>query len=189
MEMNMAFRKLFQGERVELVPLTAEDRDLMANWSADSEYYRNLDDDPVRPMNAAHYEDWIGGATKQHAEYQGFAIVAKPEGTRIGFIALFDIKYPNASAMFAVGIGDPAYRGKGYGREALGLMLDYAFDELGMYRVGLRVMAYNTNAIKAYESIGFVREGSQRGASWREGQRYDIHFYGILRDEWIAKRG
>ena len=73
----MAFRKLFQGERVDLVPLTAEDRDLMAKWSADSEYFRNLDDDPVRPMNAAHYEDWIGGATKQHAEYQGFAIVAK----------------------------------------------------------------------------------------------------------------
>ena len=184
----MAFRKLFQGERVELVPSLPDDRELMAKWSADSDYYRNLDDDPIRPMNAGYFEEWIGHPTKQHGEHQTFMIVAKPENARIGFLGVFDIKYPNASAMFAIGIGDPAYRGKGYGREALGLMLDYAFDELGMYRVGLRVMAYNTHAIKAYESIGFVREGAQRGASWREGQRYDIHFYGILRDEWIAKR-
>lgn len=185
----MTFRKLFQSERVALVPMAAEDRDLMAHWSADSAYFRNLDDDPVRPMNAAYYEEWIAGPTKQQSEHQGFTIITRPEGTRIGFLALFDIKYPNGSAMFAIGIGDPAYRGKGYGREALGLMLDYAFDELGLYRVGLRVMAYNTHAIKAYEAIGFVREGTQRGAVWREGQRYDIHFYGILRDEWSAKRG
>ena len=68
-------------------------------------------------------------------------------------------------------------------------MLDYAFDELGMYRVGLRVMAYNTAAIKTYEKVGFMREGTQRGAVWREGGRYDVHFYGILRDEWLTKRG
>lgn len=185
----MAFRRLFQSDRVELAPMRPEDRDLMAAWSADSDYFRNLDDDPIRPMNAAFYEPWIGQPTKQHDESQSFMIVARPGGERIGFVALFDIKYPNASAMFALGIGDPDFRGRGYGGEALRLMLDYAFDELNMYRVGLRVMAYNEAAIKVYEKIGFTREGTQRGAVWREGLRYDIYFYGILRDEWLAKRG
>ena len=143
----MAFRRLFHTDRIELVPQTPEDRELLSKWSFDSEYYRNLDDDPVRPMPASFYEQWIGQPPKQGGEFQGFMVATKPDGLRIGFLTLFDIKYPNASAMFALGIGEPEYRGKGYGTEALGLMLDYAFDELGMYRVGLRVMAYNTAAI------------------------------------------
>lgn len=184
----MNFRPLFKSARVELVPQTVEDRELYARWSADSQYSRNLDDDPIRPMNAGFYEGWVGQPTKQEGGYQGFTIVAQPENTRIGFVSIFDIKYPSASAMFAIGIGEPEYRGKGYGSEALGLMLDYVFDELGLYRMSLRVISYNAAAIAAYEKIGFVREGTQRGAVWREGQRYDIHFYGILRDEWLAKR-
>ena len=185
----MAFRRLFHTDRIELVPQTPEDRELLSKWSFDSEYYRNLDDDPVRPMPASFYEQWIGQPPKQGGEFQGFMVATKPDGLRIGFLTLFDIKYPNASAMFALGIGEPEYRGKGYGTEALGLMLDYAFDEIGMYRVGLRVMAYNTPAITTYEKVGLMREGTQRGAVWREGGRYDVHFYGILRDEWLTKRG
>lgn len=185
----MTFRRLFESDRVRLVAPVPDDRALVAKWTSDSEYYRNLDDDPVRPMNPEHFEQWVGTATKQHDESQSFMIVAKPDDVRIGFVAVFDIKYPNASAMFAVGIGEPSYRGKGYGSEALRLMLDYVFDELGMYRIGLRVMAYNSAAIHTYENLGFVREGTQRGAVWREGQRYDIHFYGMLREEWVARRG
>ncbi len=185
----MGFRRLFQSDRLQLVAQLPEDRELIASWSHDSDYSRNLDDDPIRPMPAAFYEPWVGTTPQQNGESHSFMIATRPEGVRIGFISLFDIKYPNAGAMFAIAIGDPAYRGKGYGSEALGMILDYGFDELGLYRVSLRVMAYNTAAIHTYEKIGFVREGTQRGAVWREGARYDIHHYGILRDEWIAKRG
>lgn len=183
------FRQLFQSERLELVPQTPEDRALFAQWSHDSDYYRNLDDDPIRPLSAESFDSWVGRAPQQNGDAQAFMIATRPAGVRIGFITLFDIKYPNAAPMMAIGIGDAAYRGQGYGGEAIGLLLDYAFDELGVYRVGLTVMAYNAPAIRTYERVGFVHEGTRRGAVWREGARHDLHFYGILRDEWLAKRG
>lgn len=184
----MQHRSLFKSDRLELVPQTPDDRAHFARWSHDIDYMRNLDDDPIRPFPVAFYEEWVGTTPKQNGEWQAFMMATRPEGVKIGFINLFDIKYPNASAMFAIGIGEADYRGKGYGSEALRLLLDYAFDELGLYRVSLRVLSYNTAAIRTYEKIGFIREGTQRGAGWRSGERYDIHFYGILRDEWVAKR-
>ena len=84
-------------------------------------------------------------------------------------MVLFNIKWRNQTAEMAIGIGDPALRGQGYGREALDLLLGYAFHELGLYRVGLTVLDYNTAAIRAYERVGFVREGVQREAVWRAG--------------------
>lgn len=185
----MTFRSLFKSERLELVPQTPDDRTLFAQWSTDSDFMRNLDDDPIRPVTPAFFDEWVGTTPKQHADSQAFMIATRPEGKRIGFINLFDIRYPNGTAIFAIGIGEADYRGKGYGGEALGLLLDYAFDELGLYRIGLRVLGYNTAAIRAYEKVGFALEGTMRGAVLREGRRYDVYSYGILRDEWLAKRG
>ncbi len=184
----MTFRPLFKSARIALVAQVPEDRELFAAWSHNSDYLRNLDDDPIRPINPASIEGWVGQPVQQGGESQSFMIVTLPENKRIGFVALFDIKYPNAAAMFAIGIGDPEYRGKGYGPEAIGLLLDYAFDELGLHRVGLRVMSYNTAGIRAYEKVGFRLEGTIRQAVWREGKRWDILNYGFLRDEWLAKR-
>jgi RimJ/RimL family protein N-acetyltransferase len=180
----MAFRRLFESERVALVPQTPADRELFARWSYDSDYLRNLDDDPIRPVNADFFESWVGRPAQQHTDFHAFMIATRPAGERIGFISLFDLHYPNASPTLALGIGEASYRGKGYGSEAIGLLLDFAFDELGVYRVSLRVMAYNTPAIRTYEKLGFVREGTQRGVVYREGARHDLHLYGILRDEW-----
>lgn len=97
------------------------------------------------------------------------------------------IKWASQTADLAIAIGRPEYRGKGYGRDALTLTLNYAFNELNLFRVGLSVLAYNAAAIKAYERVGFVREGVRRQLVAREGQRYDMLLYGILRDEWAAQ--
>jgi RimJ/RimL family protein N-acetyltransferase len=65
--------------------------------------------------------------------------------------------------------------------------LRYAFDELNLYRVGLDVIESNRRAIRAYEKVGFQREGAVRGAVLREGQRTNLVLMGILRDEWQAR--
>ncbi|MBK8027449.1 MAG: GNAT family N-acetyltransferase [Chloroflexi bacterium] len=104
----------------------------------------------------------------------------------IGFVVLFNLKWRNQTAELAIGIGDRDYRGHGYGSDALRLILNYAFSELALRRVSLTVMDYNTAAIKAYERVGFQREGAHRQAVVREGRAYDLLLYGILRDEWSA---
>jgi len=84
----------------------------------------------------------------------------------------------------AIGIGDHANWGQGYGREAIKLMLGFAFNELNLYRVQLSVFSYNQRALALYEKLGFQREGTFREFLHRDGQRYDMFLYGLLRREW-----
>ncbi len=103
----------------------------------------------------------------------------------IGFVALHSIEWNNGSGILAVGIGETRYRGKGYGTDALRLLLRYAFHELNLFRLGLDVIATNTRAIHAYEKLGFQHEGRMRDAVLRDGRRTDRIVMGILRDEWV----
>jgi hypothetical protein len=83
-----------------------------------------------------------------------------------------------------MGLGGPENRGQGYGLEALALMLNYAFYELNLHRVSLNVIGDNLRAIRAYKKAGFKEEGHIRQAVQRDGQRHDLIWMGILRDEW-----
>ncbi|GAB4523095.1 MAG: GNAT family protein [Anaerolineae bacterium] len=175
------FPPLFTGKLLRLAPPVAEDQEIFAAWTRDDAYLRMLDDDPVKTRTAADYNHFGGGS---EADNYYFHLVTLADETLIGFVVLFNIKWSNQSAEMAIGIGAADYRGKGYGQDALRLILNYAFSELNLYRVGLSVMDYNTAAIKAYERAGFQKEGVRRGAVQRHHQRYDLVLYGILREEW-----
>lgn len=102
----------------------------------------------------------------------------------IGFAALFALEWGNRTGKLAVGIGDPRHRRRGYGEESLTLLLNYAFRELNLDRVGLDVIEYNTPALRLYERLGFQHEGRSREAIWRDGAHYDLMHMGLLAREW-----
>lgn len=179
------FSSIFNGDMLRLAPPQPEDQAQFAEWSQDADYMRMLDDDPVRPQSAENYA-YFSAPPRDNDYY--FHLRTLDGDNLIGFVALFAIKWRNQSAMTAVGIGDSYYRGIGYGRDALQLILRYGFAELGLHRISLTVLAYNTAAIKAYEHVGFVHEGTQRQAVYREGQRHDLLMYAILREEWLQTR-
>ena len=174
---------IFSGALVRLAAPQPEDGEAFARWSQDDEYMRLLDDDPVRPLSLANFVDF---ATPNPSDYY-FHLRTLADDKLIGFVVLFSIKWSNQTAQMAIGIGAREYRGKGYGSDALRLILSYAFSELNLYRIELTVIAYNVGAIRAYERAGFVREGVKRQAIQRDGQRFDLISYGILRDEWLAR--
>ena len=84
----------------------------------------------------------------------------------------------------SIAIGEAKQWGKGYGYEAMQLVLRFAFDELNLHRVQLTVFCYNKRAIALYEKLGFQREGIHREHLQRDGRRYDMYLYGLLRSEW-----
>jgi hypothetical protein len=84
-------------------------------------------------------------------------------------------------------IGDPNERGKGYGKEALKLMLDYCFINLHMERVSLDYFEGNKVASALYESMGFKHEGLARNACKKDGKYYDLNLMSILRSEYYGK--
>ncbi len=83
--------------------------------------------------------------------------------------------------------GDKDYWGKGYGREAISLLLQYAFQYHNLHKVWLRVNANNVRAMGAYRACGFVEEGRQRSHVWNDGHYVDLVLMGVLRDEWISR--
>jgi len=83
----------------------------------------------------------------------------------IGTARLHNLDRQNRRARYAIGIFDPACWGQGYGTEATRLVLRYAFEELKLHRVDLRVLEFNHRAIACYEKCGFVREGIEREGS------------------------
>ncbi len=181
-------RPLFQGERIRLTALNAEtDAQIWAGWSRDSVYGRLLDTDPPRPWTSGRVKSEIEKAEIKNDAYL-FAIRTLTEDKLIGFIQLDGIQWPHGNSFVAIGIGERDFWGKGYGTDAMREILRFAFDELNLYRVSLDVFEYNQRAVQSYKKAGFVEEGRMRKFIHRDGQRWDMIFMGIIREEWEAIR-
>ena len=174
---------LFVGKLVRLVAPTEEDALLLARWSEDAEYLRALDSDYARPVSAQEVARKLD-PEQRDSNWLEFHLRTLEDDRLIGFVALHTIEWNNGAAMLSIGIGEPAYQGKGYGSDALQLILQYAFSELNLHRVGLDVISNNTHAIRTYEKAGFRHEGSVRDAVLRDGHRHNRLLMGILRNEW-----
>ena len=115
-----------------------------------------------------------------------FAIHVRGEAEPIGVISLMNISEANESAELSVIVGHPDDRHQGYGTEAIDLLLRYAFETLGLNRIGLSVFEFNEEAVSAYEKLGFVAEGRFRRAIKRGDGFHDAILMSILRNEWEA---
>ncbi len=100
----------------------------------------------------------------------------------IGLISLWDRTIPHKGAELSVWIG-AAHRNGGNGTEALRLALRYAFRDLGLHKVYLRVLEYNARAIRAYEKCGFRIEGRLRQEMQVEGRWHDLVYMGVFAGE------
>ena len=80
------------------------------------------------------------------------------------------------------------YRRRGFGREALELLLGFAFDELGFYRAEAEIYAFNEASIALHRSLGFIEEGRRREAAFTAGRRHDILLFGLLARDFSARR-
>ncbi len=175
---------LFTGQLVRLAPMDAETgAEWFARWDRDTEHMRLLDTDPHRLMTAKQIKAAIEKEETESQEIQ-FAIRTLVEDRLIGFVALGGIIWPHGDSFVGIGIGDRTYWGKGYGTDAMRVLLRYAFTELNLHRLSLNVFSYNRRAIRSYEKVGFVVEGRQRQPLRRDGQYHDLIFMGVLRDEW-----
>jgi ribosomal-protein-alanine N-acetyltransferase len=105
------------------------------------------------------------------------------EGRMIGQARL-TISENDNRARYAVGLFDPTVWGKGLGTEITQIILHYAFSELKLHRVDLRVLEYNKRAIKCYEKCGFIQEGVEREGALIEGEYETDIFMSILDREY-----
>ena len=183
-------KDLFHGE---LVSLTGESPDQLAAlemiWQRDTEFHRLADDTPAamwsEKKNRELLEKKIG---KEEHDYFFFSIRTRDTERLIG-VTMLRVDWVNADAIAGIAIGEREYWGRGFGTDAMRLLLQYAFLELNLRRVTLSLTADNLRARKSYEKVGFVTEGISRSDILRDGQRFDSVFMGILYEEWRALMG
>jgi RimJ/RimL family protein N-acetyltransferase len=174
---------ILYGLQVRLTPLNGADAAILARWQQDTDYLRLLDAHPAFPKNEAQVSEWLRDGQRGQDNFL-FGIRTLAGDELVGFLELGEVMWNHRTSWLAVGIGEAAQRGRGYGQEAMSLALDFAFNELNLHRVQLTVFSYNTPAISLYEKLGFQREGVFREFMQRDGQRHDMLLYGILRHEW-----
>lgn len=110
------------------------------------------------------------------------------DGDPVGHVRLHNLETSDQRASLAIGLFAKAHLGRGIGRAAVRLTLDHAFGKMGLHRVDLRVLSYNTRAIRCYASCGFVHEGIEREAAYVDGEWHDDWIMGILAHEHTARK-
>lgn len=183
-------KDLFRGE---LVRLTMEEPELRAKlevtWQRDTEFHRLADADPAELNSEKKIRGWGEKFAEDgfKPERYPFSIRALADDKLIGFVGLW-VNLIHSEAWVGIGIGERDYWGKGYGTDAMKLVVQYVFEELSLQRVSLGLHEYNARALKSYEKVGFRLEGRTRQDVLREGRYTDTLWMGVLRDEWLQKQ-
>ena len=169
-----------EGKKVYLRPFEKTDLPLIQAWANDPEV-RGLTGE-VSPTNAAQAEDYFE-RVKNDENRVWFMVVVKETGQVIGETGLLRMFHPWRTTDLSIIIAEKDCRGKGYGQEAIHLMLDYAFGSLAFHRVSIGVVGFNESALRFYEKVGFKREGIQRDGYFYHHHFYDFVMMSILEDE------
>jgi RimJ/RimL family protein N-acetyltransferase len=174
------------GRLVALRRPQPSDQASVVRWYRDREIAR-LTRYQARPMAEAEVERFFQ-LRMMAADALAYCIVELPDWRLVGFTTFSALDGDNGSVLFHITIGERDAWGRGLGTEATELMLEHAFERLGLHRVGLSVFSYNLRAIRAYEKAGFRIEGRQREAILRDGRYWDEIQMGVLVDEWVDRR-
>lgn len=175
------------GQKIRLRPLEERDLPVLVDTYHDLDLQLTTDGD-APPMSDIQVKAfWTDILTDSGAELRYFAIEALDDSTQmIGACSLQHIDMRNRHAELSIFIPGRIVRGKGYGTEAVRLLLRYGFDVLRLDKVYLGVYDFNEGGIRAYEKNGFRYEGRHRQMLYYDGHMWDEWFMGILRTEWEA---
>ena len=176
----MKYYKKLVGKKCYLSPINVEDADQYCIWLNDLEVSYNLlifNQQLSLEREKMILQDMI----KNNAQI--FAIVDADSDKLIGNCSIFRINERNRKAEIGIFIGDTNYWSKGYGSEALSLLIDYGFNILNLNNIMLEVFSFNKRAFNSYKKVGFKEIGRRREAIIFAGEKHDEIYMDILANE------
>ena len=175
------------GERVRLRGVRDDDLPTLAKWEMDPGRLTTLSN-KVAPSSEAAAKERIAKWSANEKDDLGFAIETLDDPPAlVGIIHLFGVHPKDRCGTIGIALGRE-YIGRGYGTDAMRVIVDYGFREMGLHRIQLGVAPFNPAGIRAYEKAGFVEEGRYRESVMHDGRWYDEVLMSILDHEWAARR-
>jgi len=176
---------ILENERVKLRPLEENDIQYLLPYALnepDTWFYSHRS---ARGENGMR--EYINSAIANRAAGKEYAFIVfdKTTGEYAGSTRFYDIQPENDMLQLGYTWYGEKYRGTGLNKHCKLLLLQLAFETLGMLRVEFRADARNERSIAAMKSIGCTVEGILRSNMWLEdGGRRDSVVLSILKDEW-----
>ena len=177
----MYFKKLV-GNKCYLSPIDTNDAEKFTEWLNDIEILSNLQL-YGSTVSLESEKEFLSNLSKEH----NYSIIDLETEKLIGISGFLDVDHMNQTSEAGIFIGNKHFWNKGYGTEALSLLIDYGFKALNLHNIMLKVYEFNKRAIKCYEKIGFNQIGSRREALLRDLGRNNILYMDILEKEFYEK--
>lgn len=168
-----------QDAKCRLRPLREEDQECTLAWRNDPELIDQVLGYRM-PVTQVMERTWFTSALQDDHQRAFFGIEPAKKNLLVGLAYLSRIAWIDRTCWLSIVIGDPAWRGKGLGRSAVKLLMDYAFATLGMRKISLEVLASNEGAVALYLSLGFTVEGRLSQQVLRQGKLQDVLMMGAF---------
>ena len=187
-EMSGAFDygdSILVGQRVRLRGVRDDDLPALARWEMDAGRMVTQSTLVLPPSEAVAKERILKWSANDKDDI-GFAIETLDDPpVLVGHVGLWGARPKDRCATLGIALGRE-YVGRGYGTDAVRVLVGYGFREMGLHRIQLVVAPFNPAGIRAYEKAGFVEEGRQRESVLHDGRWYDEVLMSILDREWAA---
>lgn len=176
---------MFEGEKIRLREYRKEDIPSRLIYINDPEVGGSLTPDIPYPMTLHEEEKWFQSITAADDTYK-FAIETLEDSQFIGGCSINGVDWKNSVATVGIFIGSKNHRGKGYGTDAMKVLIDFIFMQMNINKIRLIVYSYNKSAVKCYERCGFKTEGVLRQEIFKNNRRYDKIAMGLLKEEYLS---
>jgi RimJ/RimL family protein N-acetyltransferase len=179
----MSRATFIEGDRVSLHPIEEADLEFVTE---------GVNHPHVRPLVGQWFPTPLARERRYYEEMNersdAVQVLVTADGDRVGVVEFDPVDHEAGVADLAVWI-HPDRRRSGYAREAVELMVDYAFSELRIHKVTASAFAPNEASRAMLDALGFVEEGVGREDAFFDGAYHDTHYFGILEDEWEGQAG
>ncbi|MHC1784760.1 MAG: GNAT family N-acetyltransferase [Anaerolineaceae bacterium] len=175
---------------IKLEPFGLEDIPRLIEWVSTAEFLMQWSGPYfTHPLDQRQLENYLNSVQKNPLNRAIFRVRELDQGQIIGHIELNNIDWRNmAASVSKVLIGPDDFRGLGIGQKMMAELLNYAFGNLKLHRVDLKVFDDNHSAIQCYQQNGFVIEGHLRDFR-KFGDTYKSSFLmSILETDWYRQK-
>ena len=181
----MMNRNYWHSNLIRLRAVEPEDADAFFGFNLDSEMARNLDF-VWPPSSMAEVREWAEKQSLKKLENGAFFwVIEDADGVAVGQISTHGCDAHNGTFEYGVSVANEHQR-KGYARAAIQIVLRYFFEELRYQKVTVCIHADNPESIALHEGLGFVHEGTLRRMFFTRGAYWDLFYYGLTKEEWVA---
>ncbi len=176
---------MFTGSLVRLRAYRKEDAPLAQEYMNDPEMKLCLSPGVPYPFTLEDEEKWVATNSAMNDTYT-FAIEALDSGEYIGGCGAHEIDWKNSKATVGIMIGSKKYLSRGYGTDAMKVLINFIFNEMNINKISLNVYAFNERAVKSYKKCGFIVEGVLRQEIFKNGNYHDELRMALLRGDWMS---